>query len=394
LCEIPGNFPVLNIKLHPMKIRLFLLLNCFFGVFVLSSSCRNEKIEGIIDLTNTADLINGIHISDIAESVTMVPLETLEESLIKYPRRIKFSAKKYFIESGNQVYMFDADGKYLKKIGKIGRGPDEYGAMSDFAVDTEIGIIAILARPPSVVFLYNFEGILVDQINVVETATTIGLSSGNIVIHCDNYSGTSPFSFCIYSMQGELLATRPNYYKFECDFSQGTLTAANEAFFSYNAQKLLVKEFHSDTIFWIDGLDFIPAYILYSGEYRYTPEHRAQQTVYDVRDFLRIVNVFFLDDYLIVRYALLDKRVLLMHNTRTNKNTLIDIIEGIPDDLLTGLVLKEYLPGPENSILNWANALPVLENYRSGNMIGDLPINVKDQLTESSNPVLMQYKLK
>ena len=135
-----------------MKIRLFLLLNCFFGVFVLSSSCRNEKIEGIIDLTNTADLINGIHISDIAESVTMVPLETLEESLIKYPRRIKFSAKKYFIESGNQVYMFDADGKYLKKIGKIGRGPDEYGAMSDFAVDTEIGIIAILARPPSVVF--------------------------------------------------------------------------------------------------------------------------------------------------------------------------------------------------------------------------------------------------
>lgn len=69
-----------------------------------------------------------IHLSDIAESITYIPLETVDNYLIgEKGVHIKPAGDYIFInEHGKPVGVFDRSGKFIRTIGKIGQGPGEY----------------------------------------------------------------------------------------------------------------------------------------------------------------------------------------------------------------------------------------------------------------------------
>jgi hypothetical protein len=66
-------------------------------------------------------------LSEIANDITFIPLETTDECLIGGSFSIYLN-KDYFVIMDNtpQVFLFDKTGKFIRKIGNKGQGPGEY----------------------------------------------------------------------------------------------------------------------------------------------------------------------------------------------------------------------------------------------------------------------------
>lgn len=76
------------------------------------------------------------------DSVTFVPLETNERSLISSITKILYKNETYYIFDKVQamIFLFDDNGSYITKIHNIGSGPGEYADISDFDIDADLNI--------------------------------------------------------------------------------------------------------------------------------------------------------------------------------------------------------------------------------------------------------------
>lgn len=71
--------------------------------------------------------------------VEITPLETTEASLLSYPELLKTCRDTLFVfdRSNSSLLLFAPDGKFIRRIGRIGRGPGEYLRARDFLIDPD-----------------------------------------------------------------------------------------------------------------------------------------------------------------------------------------------------------------------------------------------------------------
>ncbi|WP_297831378.1 6-bladed beta-propeller [uncultured Rikenella sp.] len=62
----------------------------------------------------------------------VVPLETNSESLYGRFFRVRTTDTRIFVQDMQQILVFDANGKYLSKVDRVGHGPQEYITISHF----------------------------------------------------------------------------------------------------------------------------------------------------------------------------------------------------------------------------------------------------------------------
>lgn len=99
--------------------------NVIFVIVLLSLfSCQKKNESVVIDLNRN----DKVSIFDLVDSISVIKLETRPECLIKRMNQIIFHKNRFYIfdKSLFSVFCFDKSGKYLFKIHKQGRGPDEY----------------------------------------------------------------------------------------------------------------------------------------------------------------------------------------------------------------------------------------------------------------------------
>ena len=113
-------------------------LICVPVIFLLLSSCGNKPTAtDIIDVhghdvyvthadqvTDTVDIM----LSHMLENCEAIPLETKEEAFISRAHKIAVSDNYLAIKDSERtpLKLFTRGGKYLREIGAVGRGPDEY----------------------------------------------------------------------------------------------------------------------------------------------------------------------------------------------------------------------------------------------------------------------------
>lgn len=141
-----------------MKNRLLILL-CLF----CTTACNGVKEQGQAEIKNEdvhliqVDLKEqDIHTSNLFSDCTPVKLETNDLSLLKEISKSYLTKNHIFIKSNHSLFIFNREGRFLRKIDKMGNGPEEYARLSDFDVDEEMNHIYILANQKIVV--YNFQG--------------------------------------------------------------------------------------------------------------------------------------------------------------------------------------------------------------------------------------------
>lgn len=113
-----------------MRKLFLLLLICWMG------GCVQKRSDSLptIDLKG-AGKGDTLKMSDIVERIRVVPLETHPDALL--PGYFdSWIGDKYIITLGRQeIQLFSADGKYIRKLAQEGRGPEEYIQIGGYCVD-------------------------------------------------------------------------------------------------------------------------------------------------------------------------------------------------------------------------------------------------------------------
>ena len=137
--------------------RQIVLMLVFSSVLLmLLTGCNKNKDNSlIIDL----DRNDQVSIFDLVDSISVVKLETNENCFLSFlVQRIIYKNRFYFFDYKQRIiFCFDNNGKFLYKINKFGRGPDEYEAIASFSIDKFNDQLMILVPYGSILY-YDLDG--------------------------------------------------------------------------------------------------------------------------------------------------------------------------------------------------------------------------------------------
>lgn len=131
----------------------FVLISLFF-------SCEKKQLTAS-DGQDYQTLIveNLIELDEKFEKIEFIKLETTEDCLISWPKKIEIIDDKIVLFDKNQkVFVFDTSGKFLTQIGTIGAGPNELLSISNFFIDYKNKSINLFDRYKSEICQYSLAG--------------------------------------------------------------------------------------------------------------------------------------------------------------------------------------------------------------------------------------------
>ncbi len=153
---------VLSSKLEPMKstfysnkiISLILIVSCLFGC---GSNKTADKMKQVCFITENEEEIS---FDDLVKSRKRIILEQQQDSYLSEIQNVILYDDKFYVLDGRKkaVLVFDRNGKYIRQIGRTGRGPGELLLPRDFAIDKNSGTIEILDSQQNKVIKYTATG--------------------------------------------------------------------------------------------------------------------------------------------------------------------------------------------------------------------------------------------
>lgn len=111
-------------------------------IFLLCYACRHSTTEKEGLKTIYADLTQWTKdkpVDSYADSVEFIPLETNDSSLIRVINQLIVRDGRIYVLDLTQaaILVFNNNGKFLFKLDRLGRGPDEYNGMQTIDVDEQ-----------------------------------------------------------------------------------------------------------------------------------------------------------------------------------------------------------------------------------------------------------------
>lgn len=233
-------------KILKLFLLLFLISNCkrdnkiaefTYPVSVRLSDCFRQQTSGIISL------------SKIADSISYLKLETLEESIIGNATRIKQVMDGFLINDRTESLLkFDKEGKFIWKLSKQGRGPLEYEMLNpDLCIDEKLKEIFLPDRKN--IFIYDYNGKFKEVIRLPFYVDKIFfLKTGFYLVA--NSNPNDQFLACVIDHMGEIIKQfknnninqRINYF--------GRLSNTSGSQIILNTDKILLSNL--DTIWELD----------------------------------------------------------------------------------------------------------------------------------------------
>ena len=171
----------------------FLMLISLMGCSSPKGNADTEKVEEglpVINLSEGVEEVDKLNLSDAAERVEIVKLETTRQSLISDIEHIQVTNSDIWIThyKDQYLYRFSRDGKFKNRVGKIGQGPEEYTRLSSFWIDDTTKEVYILSTVYGVK-VYDFEGHYIRTLTnmTMDDMFTAEPSTNNPII---NYKGS------------------------------------------------------------------------------------------------------------------------------------------------------------------------------------------------------------
>ncbi|PKO98453.1 MAG: hypothetical protein CVU13_09855 [Bacteroidetes bacterium HGW-Bacteroidetes-8] len=128
--------------------RKLLIFATALSVMVIAcnpSSNNNAAALKIIDIENSINTIQVVKLSEVANSIEYIPLETSDSILIGNISKIVCENNKIYVsDNSDKLFVFDREGMHLRTLNRKGRGPGEYVVLRSFKVDDVTGNILVL----------------------------------------------------------------------------------------------------------------------------------------------------------------------------------------------------------------------------------------------------------
>lgn len=174
-----------------MKLFNFILLS--FIIF----SCKNNSVDSVftstiknknmyvIDLDN-AEQMDSFKLSFFVKSAKCIRLEESTKSIIgEINKLIVFNDYLFVadIDYAKGLFVFDMEGKFVRKIGERGRGPGEYIGFFDFTIDMDNHEIILLDHTQ--IHFYDLEGNYLKSVQTRSDGLITNIQYFNGLIYSD-----------------------------------------------------------------------------------------------------------------------------------------------------------------------------------------------------------------
>lgn len=131
----------------------------YIAVFLILFLCACAQTKDERPTLNASLEQQKVSISDLFDKLEVIPLETNDSCLLMWPDKVLCQNGCYevFDRKHPGLFVFDKDGRFVRKVGRKGHGPGEYTQIYDVVHDSRNGNICMLS-PFGEIFVYNADG--------------------------------------------------------------------------------------------------------------------------------------------------------------------------------------------------------------------------------------------
>lgn len=165
-----------------MKCSL-LLLSLLLSVATFAQSTVKIDFEKCVADNQT------IKLSKLAKSVDYIALETNKDCYLGTIKVYRFLNKLVVVNVGSNagLFLFDLNGKFIRKIGKTGKGPGEYLQITCIQFDEENNQILVKSSGKEKIIRYSMDGSFSEGISIGRD-TYFGFYNSFVFSHTDKMS--------------------------------------------------------------------------------------------------------------------------------------------------------------------------------------------------------------
>ncbi|MFP4048043.1 MAG: 6-bladed beta-propeller, partial [Bacteroidales bacterium] len=300
----------------PLKTLDKILLSLMLLFLVGCSKTGNEGIDTesdsqliTVDFVEMSDSEKTVALSDIAQDISYVKLETNENVLINNTNKIKLTKNFIFISDFSNLYQFSKTGEFIRKIGNKGRGPGEYIHISSLEINEKQDKIYVYCSTRKKLFVYNFKGEFCRQFNLPQINELTFVRDSLFLAHANVHVGNEEYIFYLINPSSDTIPVVENHFNWEhkSDYLM-SIFGDNSPYYRFQ-QNLYFKDTYNDTIYKFDNdsLSHTPVYYINLGKYDMPDKKRLSYTV-DASKFKKYcddyyqINVKESNDYLWIQY--------------------------------------------------------------------------------------------
>ncbi len=269
------------------------------GIALTLFSCQPSIKEGVVsshDITSIPlqpEEERAIRLTDITKKIKLVPLETMQASILADIEKIDYDAGRYFISSSHDklVYVFDTLGNFSCRIGTKGKGPGEIQYPGPFALN-KLKKEVWIDNNSLWFYKYDYDGNFEGNIDNKRR----GISCRDFYIHRDSliYITTSKYIVHLGTKNEycwDLWIKQPNgeyqtFFPFSAEvYGNGAMHLFTNTNFSTLSNSVTFHYSESDTIYSIVDGSVLPQYVVDFGK-RKTNRDLTQLAGNDLIEFM------------------------------------------------------------------------------------------------------------
>lgn len=254
-----------------MNIKFIFII--FFTIVLIvscgrpTSSTDSNQISFITNVDLNFDLDNLSPLTDFIKSEHHIVLETNDSCLINGIGRIEFMNDTIVLQSGQEVFSFDKNGKWITNFMNQGQGPEEYIQIDGLRVMS--GLIYILDRNSKKIVVYTLNGSYVNSIRLEYEFIDFFLPDKDTIVLSSGYYNQSKYNFIwVDSRSGQILTklapydlgqtvSFDNYIPFAGTYNNDLVV---NTLFSHTNYILTIKSFNPFQKFRFNKSDQLPEF--------------------------------------------------------------------------------------------------------------------------------------
>ena len=248
------------------------------------SELSGQKIPEL-DLSKIDDEVSEIPLSDIISDYYMVPLETTGECLIgPFIQQLEFSPEGIIVSTQifpepAPVYLFSDKGKFIRSIGKGGKGPGEHSSVYVAGLDWNEGLVVSFDQPQLFDRDYNYAGDIKQPYShmgpVYRYSEDLFFSPGEITGH--RRFGKDSVMLVFHNMNGNIISYIPRQ-KYPPGVNDYTPETKRKAVYRYNnSWKMQIPG--CDTVYIVGDKTLHPSMIVKAGDKGFQYNEFADQSI-------------------------------------------------------------------------------------------------------------------
>ena len=367
--------------------------NIYYILFVIFLfSCQPSGNPQEAKNTFWIDINRRDSISCFFDNYQIIPLETTQTSLIGDISKILINNDKIYILDKRQatIFIFNSYGKYINKIHRQGRAPEEYLSITDFNIYQND--VYCLSRPNKKILVYNDSAQFLKYLPLNDWYNSFHIANDSLVYLFSDYSNTQYYNYIIYNYKKQ--KNENQYDKFKKD--QGLIFDYSP--FHSAEDKLLITEQYDQTLYHLDsqGKESIYHFIFNTSDK--IPVRFKTMNKEKLYDFLkgketlkRINNIYLNNQLLFIEYEIFCEGLGIRHfitkiNTRTNQISTIrlgdEINRSFPFLINPLAFYKDQLVFSIPSVL----AIDINQRYKINHP-------ELEKVKETNNPILIFHHL-